>query len=334
MISILLLGTAFSVAASGCSLLPEEEASLAPPLVKPSEDSVQTAEATRGEIVKYVRGVGSFESTDIVYHALKEPGAVVEEMFVKSGDTVNKGDVLIQFQVGDLDLTVQEHELAVRYAEKSLREALTSGDEDMIEIRRIELNIAKTRLAKTQESLASKRMVAEVDGVIVFAEDLERNDKIDDGRTLVSIANPKKLRVVYEAINRSALAGVKPGMEAEILHNGQTFLGTVSQTPDSAPLTLNPQLSEMYSKTLYIDLSEVPEGVGMGDIAEIQIATARSDDAVKIPRGALRTYFGRTYVQVLDGESRKEIDVEIGIESQTEVEIVKGLEEGDTVILQ
>jgi hypothetical protein len=42
---------------------------------------------------------------------------------------------------------------------------------------------------------------------------------------------------------------------------------------------------------------------------------------------------GRDYVQVLEGESRKELDVEKGIVSSTEVEIRKGIKEGQKVIL-
>ncbi|MNI96739.1 hypothetical protein D3C73_1552570 [compost metagenome] len=52
-----------------------------------------------------------------------------------------------------------------------------------------------------------------------------------------------------------------------------------------------------------------------------------------IPKVGLRSYMGRDYVQVLEGESRKEIDVEKGIVSSTEVEIRKGLKEGQKVIL-
>lgn len=331
---LLAAGTALAVALSGCSLLPKEEESLAPPLVKPSEDSVQTAVAKRGEIVKYVRGVGAFESTAIVYHALKEPGAIVESMQVKAGDVVKRGDVLVQFQVGDLDLAVQEQELAVMYAERSYREATASGDEEMMVIRRLELNIAKTRLEKTRTRLASLQLTAESDGVVVYAEKLERNDKVDDGRTLVSVADPSELRLTYEAANRTALAGVKPGMPVEIDFKGASLTGTVAQTPDSAPATLNPQLADMYSRTLYVTLDRMPEGAAMGELADIRIATERSADTIIIPRGALRSYFGRTYVQVIEGESRKEFDVEKGVETSTEVEIVKGLDEGAVVILQ
>jgi multidrug efflux pump subunit AcrA (membrane-fusion protein) len=42
---------------------------------------------------------------------------------------------------------------------------------------------------------------------------------------------------------------------------------------------------------------------------------------------------GRNFVQVLEGDSRKEVDVQPGIKDETNVEIRKGLTEGQQVIL-
>ncbi|WP_274364331.1 efflux RND transporter periplasmic adaptor subunit [Paenibacillus thermotolerans] len=329
-----LSGMLLAVSLAGCSLLPEEEAALAPPLIKPREDSVTTAAVKKGTIEKYVRGVGTFESTSIAYHSLKEPGATVEEVLVKSGDTVRKGDVLIQFKVGDLDLAIQEDELKLKYAEKNLKDAIFSKDQDMIEIRKIELGIAKTKLEKTKKQLESKQLLAEMDGVVIYIEGLKRNDWVDNGRTLVSVADPSKLRLIYEALNRTALNGVKVGMTAQFDVDGASYTGAVTQTPDSAPTTTNPDLAEKYGRTLYVEPDKLPPNVKMGTLADIRVLTQKRENTLIIPKGALRSYFGRTYVQVLDGETRSEADVEVGIETQTEVEIVNGLKEGQTVILQ
>jgi multidrug efflux pump subunit AcrA (membrane-fusion protein) len=327
-------GAMLAASLTGCSLLPKEEEALAPPLVKPREDNIQTTEVKAGTISKYVRGVGNFESTFIKYYGLKEAGAQVDEVKVKSGDKVKKGDILIQFKVGDLDIKIQEAELGVKYAELNLKDAMENRDTDLLEIRRVELNLAKTKLEKTKRLLDSMQLVAEEDGTVVYMENLPRSEIVNDERTLVSVADPSKLRLVYEALNRAALGSVKVGMVAEFDYKGTTYTGKVTQTPDSAPTTLNAQLAEKYGKTLYIDVDEVPPGAEMGALADIRILTEKRENTLIIPKGALRSYFGRTYVQVLDGESRKEQDVEVGIETPTEVEIVNGLKEGQVIILQ
>jgi hypothetical protein len=54
---------------------------------------------------------------------------------------------------------------------------------------------------------------------------------------------------------------------------------------------------------------------------------------IVLPRSAIRSYMGRNYVQIVEGERRKEVDIEVGLTTPTEVEIVKGLEEGQKVVL-
>ncbi|UUZ85167.1 hypothetical protein LJK88_17265 [Paenibacillus sp. P26] len=71
----------------------------------------------------------------------------------------------------------------------------------------------------------------------------------------------------------------------------------------------------------------------IGTQADIAIVTEHRENVLVIPRAGLRNYMGRDYVQVLEGESRKEVDVEKGIVSATEVEIRKGLSEKQQIIL-
>ena len=63
------------------------------------------------------------------------------------------------------------------------------------------------------------------------------------------------------------------------------------------------------------------------------IVTKKKDNVLLLPARALRSFLGRNYVQILDGERISELDVEIGIKTITEVEIMNGLEEGQQIIL-
>ena len=51
-----------------------------------------------------------------------------------------------------------------------------------------------------------------------------------------------------------------------------------------------------------------------------------------IPAAGLREFRERTYVRVLEGELRREVDVRVGIRTDTQVEILTGLEPGQLVI--
>jgi len=54
---------------------------------------------------------------------------------------------------------------------------------------------------------------------------------------------------------------------------------------------------------------------------------------VVIPPSALRTLSGRYYVQVVEADgTKREVDVEVGQQTATQVEIIKGLEPGQKVV--
>lgn len=331
---LLFIVSIFIVLISGCSLLPKEEQALKPPLVQPTKESSQTYEAKVDTIVKQIKGIGKFESTQIEYHQFTGSGGRIEEILVRSGDMVKKGDLLIQFAIEDMDLIILQQELDLERAKVNLLQARKSEDIQAIKLREMELKIAQLKYQKTSESIASKELVAKIDGQVVFVADIEPFDYINDDKVLVNIADTTQLRLIYEVSNASNISSVQVGMEAEVTHEGTEYTGTVVQTPSSAPLVEDRQLADKYSKALYVNLEEAPSNLSMGDSSEISIITEQRENTIVIPRRGLRSYLGRNYVYVLDGESRQEIDVEVGIETSTQVEILQGLQEGQLVILQ
>ena len=55
---------------------------------------------------------------------------------------------------------------------------------------------------------------------------------------------------------------------------------------------------------------------------------------VWLPPQAIRNFQGRNFVIVQDADRQRRVDVRVGIESQERVEILEGLEEGQTIIGQ
>ena len=72
----------------------------------------------------------------------------------------------------------------------------------------------------------------------------------------------------------------------------------------------------------------------MGDYASLSVTLAKKEDVIVLPRRVVRSYLGRRYVQILEDGLVKERDVQTGLETPTEVEIVRGLEPGQQVIIR
>lgn len=324
---------AAGAALGGCSLLPKDPEPLKPPLVKPVQAEVQTAEAKLGTIIRQITGSGTFVPTDVQYYQFKE-GGVIDTVHVRAGQEVKRGDLLVTLENTGIDVELLQRELEYEKKRLAFEEAVKSGDERQARIARIDYDLAKLLYEKTKEKAENSVLRAERDGIISYATDLEPGDYTDGGRVLAAVANPSGMRLALPTAANPVLADIKVGMEAEITFRGVAYPGKVTQTPSSAPPTDDDRLREEYSRTLYIELNELPEEAVLGSMADVKIVAARRDNVIVVPKGAVRNYFGRTYVQVLEGERRREIDIETGIENAAEIEIVQGVEEGMLLILQ
>ncbi len=321
-------------ALAGCSLLPKEEEALKPPLVKPAEENYSTVTVEKGTIVKAISGSGSFESIHTDISQFTGQGGRIDEILVKSGDQVKKGDVLVQLILDGLDLQLKEQQLALEKAKYGFRQA-RGGDEQMLKIAGLQLEIEQLKYDRLSKQFNSKQLVAGIDGQVVFAESLEEGDFVEAYQTLVIVADPTQLRIALRVENPTEIREVDVGANADISVKDEKVVGKVVQTPSSSPNTLNKDLAEKYAKTLYIQLPSIPKGAEIGTVADVKIITQQRDDVLKIPRSGLRSYLGRNFVRVLEeGKRLREIDVEPGLAGSTEVEIVKGLTEGQIIVQQ
>ena len=101
-------------------------------------------------------------------------------------------------------------------------------------------------------------------------------------------------------------------------------------TPDSIPFD---ERNGMENSILFRP-DELPPDVSMGDSATVRLILDRAEDVIVIPRNLIRNYLGGQFVYILANGIKEERNVEVGIQTATEAEIVKGLEEGETIIIR
>ncbi len=321
------------VTAAGCSLLPKEPEPLAPPLIKPVDSDVRTVEVKLDTLEYAVHGTGTLESRSMTYVQVEAEEGTVDEVFVKAGDEVRAGDLLIQLERENLDLDMMKKQLDVFKKEKTLNEVRDSGSELEMKIAMLDLQIAREELTKLEERLNATRILAPADGVVVYESGVEPGDRVSQYQVLYTLANPSDLWVAFTTPLESARNDIQVGAKAEFNLDDQVYIGTVVQTPASAPFVDNDRLKAKYGNTIFIEVPDLPADAELGDWGDTKIVLYRKENTIVLPLRALRQSFGRTYVQILEGEARREVDVEIGLQTQSQVEIVKGLEIGQQVVM-
>lgn len=331
-VPLLLAGIMLGIA--GCSLLPKEEEVLKPPLAAPRQESYNLYEVKRGSVIRRLKGSAVFESARVLDHEFKGVTGVVKSVAAKTGDTVKKGAPLITLDTEGMEITELERVRDLEKAKLALKEAEKGGEEQLAAIRRLELEIARIRLEDVRKQLAGKVMTAGMDGAISFMEQVLPGDTVQKGKVYVTLVDPGALQLAYSASGSdSLLREVQPGMQAEITYRDRMLEGTVTQSPSSAPTTGNKPLADQYARTLYFKLSDPSVKPELGEAVDFDVILQKKEHVVVVPRSAVSTNLGRTFVKVKEGNSIKEADIETGLETSAEIEVVKGLKEGQWVIL-
>ncbi|WP_372661132.1 efflux RND transporter periplasmic adaptor subunit [Cohnella sp.] len=320
---------------SGCSFLPNEEEPLQPPLVKPVQEKFDTIVVEKGTIQKVFTGVGSIVSSKSQPLFYKDSGGRLKAVHIKLGQQVKKGDLIAELEVGDLNTQIRLQKLNLERTQIEYIRAKNSGAADL-ELRLSSINLERERinLESIQERYNKSRLVASMDGIVTYLSEISPGDGITGYQPIASIDDPNFIELVYEATTSNELSSIQVNMKATVEFNGEQYPAKILQTPSSAPITGNKELEERNSKRLIIDFDAPKESLQIGGQANITMPLEKHDDVIVIPRSGLRSYLGRDYVQILDGERRKEVDVEIGLKTSTEVEIRKGVEVGQQVILK
>ncbi|WP_248927523.1 efflux RND transporter periplasmic adaptor subunit [Paenibacillus hamazuiensis] len=320
---------------TGCSLLPVEEEELAPPLIQPVKETFSVYEAKQTNIAKQITGVATFASDKMDYLYYKESGGRLVSMNVKLNDRVKSGDVVATTETEDLETKIRLQEIAIEKIELQMKQEIAASGEESPEFRSkmLDLESATLQLKSLKSQLDKARLVATVDGIVTYIDPIQPGEQVTAYKQLVTIADPKQMKLVYTGSSQNDLAGVEIHMDVDVKIKGTSYKGKVVQTPMTAPPNNNKAIQDKNAKSLIIAVEGLPADVTIGSQADITIVTEKRENVLVIPRAGLRSYMGRDYVQVLDGESRKEIDVEKGIVAATEVEIRKGLTEGQKVIL-
>jgi len=324
-----------AAALAGCAILPDEpeEEDLSdiqlPQISKKPEYEV-TTKTLETKVTASGRILTAREKT--MYFTLDNKR--IKKLYVQPGQQVTAGQPLAELDVDDMRQMLREMQMNMRQLELNMKETLRKQDEmDPVEFEQAVLNFEKARqeIAKWEADIAKAVLTAEFDGVVVSVS-VQEGDAVKAYDPVCVIADPSR-KVVAATLSQSDLGKVTAGMEAVVDIAGVGKLtGKVTQVPASRQQggVNEPGRLDQY---LLVDVPDLPDTVERGTPLSVSVIISRKENAVVIPVSALRTIGGRTYVQVAEADgTKREVDVSVGQQTATEVEILEGLTPGQKVV--
>ena len=333
---------------------------------------VKTGSTAKVSVVTKGRAVNSVPGTVVIRAEYEQPlvsevaGRVIEKDFnLDLGKKVKKGDILCRIETTDLNIDIEhiesEQDAAKRRVEagslielerQTAREALDQlermyklgsvSEADIVKQRRsykaIEVRVENERIAnqasldgyintlKVKRRIAEKMTIlAQFDGVVsaVFVHPGALIDAKTSLATLITIN-----RVVEAKISQENFAGISVGQNAIV-----RFLGHEDQIYDARTAKILPTAeaeTQRYIVHLDVNVKGQTDLLVPGLTGEVSIVVGERDAQALVPR---RAVFGSGVYVVQDGRVKRR-KVELGYVSLNIVEILKGLQAGDQVIVE
>lgn len=147
---------------------------------------------------------------------------------------------------------------------------------------------------------------------------------------VIGIADPSAL-IIEVRIAEQDQSKMSVGQPAEVALDafpGVKFNGAVSAIPRTI-VTQTGQTVRIPDALVEVDFEG--QEVRMGMLARVNITLQTKDDVLKVPVTALRDLNERTFVETVVNEQRRSLPVVTGIRSDSEVEILSGLDEDQMI---
>lgn len=337
--------------------------------VKPKEPEIPMMEepqvisfpVTEESIVStvQVKGTSEYGRETNVYAPFE---AKVESWNVENGQQIKKGDALFKLEQTAIrqQLQQKEAELQKRKLEKELKEFTLNQDLDSApalatEAERLKMladqenarlssqldevtnDIERQTLADLNDRLKKATYLSPATGLFLFDPTQQRPQSVTANQYIGKIVDLDSLRLVAY-VGENDIFSIKQDMAVEVKLPSIKNLklkGKVLEVAKFAETTAQEkQTSQTPQFKVIISLPKEDRLIG-GLTLNGDIVTKRKDKAVVVPKLAVMTDGGTSYVMVDKGGGQIERqDIETGLQTLDKVEVVSGLKVGDTVVLQ
>lgn len=302
--------------------------------------TVEVARVKTARLQDDAQAVGSLRSRQSVTLKPETAGRVSRIAFA-DGAQVRRGQLLVQ-----LDDTLQRAELSQAQAQLSIARANLKRNEELlaqsfvaarvVDESRAALQVAEAQVALADARLQRMRITAPFDGTLGLRS-INLGQFVKDGDPLVNLEDTSLLTVDFRLPERYQ-SQIAPGQAVQVQLDalpGKRFEAKV--------LAVDPLL-DANGRSIAVRAT-MPRSPGTdlrpGMFARVLIVFSVDENALVVPEEALVPQGGRQFVYVLDeqgqGDARKRVsrrvEVDLGARRGAEVQITRGLKEGDTVVV-
>lgn len=306
---------------------------------------VVVAAARQTDLGRTVLLSGKVAAVTEVAVASKIPGRIAE-VRVELGQPVKKGDLLVALENGELAAQVQQARAGVATAGANLVNARANFDrmqnllrqgaisQQQFEQARLALATAEAQVQQAEAALQlaqtnyqNSLIHAPADGVI-GQRAAQPGGYASPGVPLLTVVDLNRM-VIEGTVGESDINRVQTGQSVAATVPaipGQTFPGkVVGVSPSADPRTRN--------FTVRVELDNASQALKSGMYAEVALVTDQRPGVTAVPLEAVVERDGAKAVFVVQDDKAALRKVELGVATQSEVEVKAGVKPGEQVVV-
>ena len=188
------------------------------------------------------------------------------------------------------------------------------------------------RLRAERSALAQQRSNLRLlapGAAVVTAREAEAGTTVVAGQAVLRLMDPASLWVKLR-VDQGRSAGLAPGLVASIAlrsRPGETLIGKVARVESLADAVTEERLA-------MVAFDSLPAGVSVGEMAEVTVQLPAAPERLLLPNAAVVQHEGKTGVWRLTDGVPAFSPVVLGAQGlDGQVQVLEGLNEGDTVVL-
>ncbi len=248
-------------------------------------------------------------------------------------------------KLDELESDVAQMQMALERVKLQANADIVQAQADL-KAKETDLRQQRSKFEKTERQLAQTKIYAPRDGLVVYAtsvqgggrhrtEPLQEGQAVRERQELIYLPSAESMMAEVQ-IHESSLEKVHIGQPVRVSVNAlpdQTFAGRVAKIaplPDAQSAWLNPDL-KVYPTEIHLVDSHPELRTGMNCQAEIVVE--QHADALYVPVQAVLRIGGQPTAYVRAGGGFEPRPIEIGLDNNSMVHVLAGLEPGQEVLL-
>lgn len=302
-----------------------------------------TGTVTRGNISSVISATGTINPVNYVDVSTNVAG-ILESVNVQENQHVTKGDVIATIDSRQLQATADDAKATLdntkadydRYSTLLSQGAISQQQYDTA---KMNYDKAVAAYDRAEAQLSDAVITAPMSGVIIGTP-LKAGQTISTGIStqmiIATIADLSNLEI-YLTVDETDIGNIKTGAKVDFTvdaHPGKTYTGTVREIALGTKGNMGTTSSSVVYYTVRVSIPEQYASDFFPTMtARATIHGQEQDNVLLVPLAAVRTDKIGEYVYVIKNGKPERTSVTTGITGETMIQIVKGVDEGDTIVV-